>query len=246
MTDRTINIRVALEWFAMVRHIKHVSRFEPQGAHKAFLDAWVGVLLKLAKQDMPAGTVLYRARANDPKDDSAIQPVGRKPKPRDCSEMGAPPPAINPGGRLNPPGMSFLYLAETPNGAVSELRPWRGAEITVATFITSQDTTIIGLAEPDLQGVDDKNTREAFRTISMMLSVPHHENEHGASAGTQLFAAALRNAGANGIRYESAASTGNGANVVLFDPGHAQADSASVYRVRDSSYEIKQVTDGPA
>lgn len=71
----------------------------------------------------PAGTHLtfYRARIGD---------FQQKPD----SEMMAPPPNKISGGRCNPEGISYLYLANTKETAIREIKPQIGDIVTVASF----------------------------------------------------------------------------------------------------------------
>lgn len=60
-----------------------------------------------------AGTRLFRVRKLET-------------MPHALAEVGAPPPGIAPINRLNEPGQSILYLADSPDTAFSEARATAG------------------------------------------------------------------------------------------------------------------------
>ncbi len=51
-------------------------------------------------------------------------------------QLGAPPAQLAGHGRLNPRGIPYLYLASDELTAISEVRPWKDAELTLAEFRT--------------------------------------------------------------------------------------------------------------
>ena len=73
--------------------------------------------------------------------------------------MGAPPAHKTTEGRVNPRGISYLYLATNLKTAVAEIRPWIDAKISVGEFVTVRPLTIIdctkyhdGIGEATLVG----------------------------------------------------------------------------------------------
>ena len=80
------------------------------------------------------GEEYYRARLGD----------GDKTKPFPKEKMGAPPPEKTlTGGRANPPGIPFLYLANNRETAIAETRPWIGASVSLGRFEPERDLNII-------------------------------------------------------------------------------------------------------
>ena len=83
----------------------------------------------------------YRARKNE------------KEKSFSHDDIKAPQSHLSKSGRLNPVGISYLYLSDSPETCCAEVRPWVGAKVTVAEFYLVRD-----LIMKDLRLVNPKNT----------------------------------------------------------------------------------------
>ncbi|MBA4071456.1 MAG: hypothetical protein C0497_06405 [Gemmatimonas sp.] len=173
---------------------------------------------------LPKDAVLFRARMLDSERTSEKSPYGRM-------EMGAPSAAKATSGRLNPQGISCLYLADTPNTAISEVRPFVGAVVCVATLTTLRDLRIL-----DLSGADVRRGRSpTMRALSRTLARPVHQDDGLAYIATQFLAETLKSKGVDGLQYASALQEG-GRNVALFNPRSARVDQVRVVEVRRVEY----------
>ncbi len=155
--------------------------------------------------------LLYRAREMPP------APRYSRPSkhPPDFKVIGPPPPLDSQGGRLNPPGIPYLYLARDAETAVAELRPWTGEFVTVGTFETLSDILVY-----DLTIEEEERTLANFvyRQLADAFSAPAHRSSARAYAVTQYFAESLKEAGKGefvGVQYPSAMRA-QGRNVALF------------------------------
>jgi hypothetical protein len=193
-------------------------------------------------QVIPAGSVLYRAQVGSKlawvKDQWFDAPFGkdRMKPPKDWSIAGG-----GPEGRVNPKGIPCLYTATEKSIAIGEVRPDRGACVSVAKLSTTRDlrvlncTTdegkvknIIYLKEP--QG--EERTLAVWRDIDRAFSAPVAASDDRAEyAPTQLIAELFRLEGCDGIGYRS--SGGPGHNIALFD-----LDSAEIF----DEMELVEVT----
>ena len=54
--------------------------------------------------------------------------------PLNRKDIGAPPPHKTSDGRINPRGISYLYLSDDIETALIEVRPWLKQEVTVGYF----------------------------------------------------------------------------------------------------------------
>lgn len=95
---------------------------------KPKIDALLAPHVSTLRSIVPAGTVTYRARIGF---EMKAMPMGCwgdewHYKPYSPKGLGAPPPGLAGNGRLNRPGVSFLYLATDENTAVCEVRPHPG------------------------------------------------------------------------------------------------------------------------
>lgn len=70
---------------------------------------------------------LYRARKNE------------RERQYTKKDLMAPPWYICKSGRLNPVGISYLYLSDSIETCCAEVRPWIGAKITIAKFYPAKD-----------------------------------------------------------------------------------------------------------
>ncbi len=128
MTDFSYKefFRVSAEWRALDEELRGTNRFFPNCTD--FIDEVVSTCLSHnSRLTTAAEVLLFRAR---------IMPWERRfnAEPYPTTEMGAPPPHLARGGRLNPGGIRYLYLASDQETALAEVRPWVEATVTVAEF----------------------------------------------------------------------------------------------------------------
>lgn len=113
--------------------------------------SYLGDLALLISRKILSGTVFYRSR---------IGHIGRWTKfyPADASsqvvyrpyqreKISAPSPIISLGGRMNRPGVSFLYLAEDEKTAIAEIRPHTGERVSVGAFEARRDLKVADLTQ---------------------------------------------------------------------------------------------------
>ncbi len=94
-------------------------------------------ILKAAYKKYKAGKEFYRARIWD------------KGKGFDKSEMGAPPAEEATAGHANTDGISFLYLADSVDTTLHEIRADVYDSATVAKFRSNKDIKVVNLAAID-------------------------------------------------------------------------------------------------
>jgi hypothetical protein len=179
---------------------------------------WLPDLLPKVAMDMPAGTTLYRARAN---------PSGTS-TPFPAEEMGAPPEDKAVNGRVNPVGIQVLYAAMERKTAVSEIRPGVGMHVSLAALKTKKDLRLIDLASlpviPNPFGYAEDDLAELIREngflrcLNRSLSRPVQGGERDIEyIPTQYVAEVIRNEAFDGIIFGSSLAE-SGKNVVLFNP----------------------------
>lgn len=186
---------------------------------------------------VPAGTTLFRARINPKQSDGEVSPLAE-------AEMGAPPPDRANAGRINPEGIPYLYAAEEERTAVAEMRPWIGAQVTVARLET---TVSLSLADA-VSFFPPPSVTDQFRFIwQQLISLKSFSKPVQPEAGTgyvvaQHLAERLKNVGFDGLRYESATNE-QGTNVALFDQHGARITSRRVVEITkiDCHYESSSV-----
>ena len=75
---------------------------------------------------------IFRARINEKNSDGKQHNTTISLK-----NMGAPPNSIARHGRANPRGIPYLYLANDQLTAISEVRPWVGCYVSIATLFST-------------------------------------------------------------------------------------------------------------
>jgi hypothetical protein len=175
--------------------------------------------LRQHSKRLPQGSVLYRAR------------IGQWQK---TSDLAAPPPEKAWAGRGNIMGQPVLYLADSPETALAEVRPSVGDLVTVAKCILARPARLCTLiSEPAGFSVFrdparlyrvhvDGRRREALgRLFSKPITPSDTSKEYILS---QFMAGIIRDLRFDGLLFRSA-QRGRwptpGFNYLLFDPTHA-------------------------
>lgn len=161
-------------------------------------------------------------------------------------------PEIGKGreGRINPKGISYLYLATDQATAMSEVRPWIGAHVSVAMFETTRDLTVIdcsrnhGRSAFALLGAENptpEQVEEAVWThIDQAFSKPVADRDDIADyAPTQLLAEMFKHEGYDGLVYKSAL-TADGFNIALFDVASAKQLTGELREVVNVKFEFQE------
>lgn len=146
-------------------------------------------------------------------------------------------------GRVNAKGIPCLYLATEPHTAMSEVRPWPNATLTLAKFHLRKHLRLVNCAEHTLTiplGIEI-NTRKwtsvVWGAINDSFSRPVSPSDNIADyAPTQVLAEAFRRCGYDGIVYRS--SLGKGLNVAIFDCAVAKVGERYLCHVESLEYSF--------
>lgn len=195
---------------------------------------------------LPTGSAIFRVRLGYREHEYRLVPIP-------IAEMGAPPPErVTVPERANPAGVSYFYGAEDEGTAVAEKRPHRGALVSLAHGETVRDLRLIdlaagmGLASPfvcpgeylrSLMG-----SCELFNHLNKEFAKPlRHTDDTHEYRPTQFFAEWVKDHGYDGLRYESAMSSG-GRNVVFFDRGAVAMKSVRLVRTDEVKVSYSDYT----
>jgi hypothetical protein len=207
---------------------------------------------------LEAGSILFRSQIghdwkrqplnpNEPDGDFCEEPIGFAP------ERMKPLKDSAREGRVNPKGIPCLYLADDPDTAMSETRPWIGSQISLAEFKILEDLPILNCPEPKLRTgpifltpphfrePEDPKEREnaVWGEIAYAFSEPVTLSDTTADyAPTQILAEAFRKIGCAGIRYKS--RLGKGFSFALFSPESADLINCGVFSTEGVTFTFRQ------
>jgi len=208
-------------WNAFKHSVKHYARFFDHGQAAVKREGILEpVLLLLDKQriTVPIGTTLWRAqeeRPNLPETAKGIQ-----------NELGPPPFDKAKHSRMSPAGISYLYLSETHDTCISEIKPDVGVRVWLGRFQTKKDLDILDLVDVQAQYPDsifspdydhNKNWATIFlKSFAHEISRPIKSDSNTLGyIPTQVFTELIRSKGYDGIKYKSSQRP-SGVNYTLF------------------------------
>ena len=231
----TINLLKNNCWNDFVEGIKRKNRF-----HSNYINTdMLFTFLRCAVKSHRKGEVMYRSRICP--DEKGFKNI----------EMGPPPDNRAKGGRVNPTGISILYLSDSKETTLYEIRAGVYDFVTVGSFKLLKDIEVINLADIDrispFTGVqrDFDFTQyamniEHLKMISQEIARPLRNDNALDYLPTQYISDYIRSRGYDGIEYISTMSK-NGANLAVFDPTLFKCIGTNVYDVKSISYSYTQL-----
>lgn len=154
-------------------------------------------------------------------------------------------------GRANPTGIPVLYVATSPETAVAEVRPWIGADISVAQCRLARPMKTLDLTRGHVNSsvsgpvfrhivggrelTSSEKEAAVWAEIDEAFSEPVTGSDDRAEyAPTQVLAEVFRNAGYDAIGYRSQFGDDGdrgGYNVAIFDPEIVEIAACAPWRV---------------
>jgi hypothetical protein len=146
-------------------------------------------------------------------------------------------------GRVNPKGISCLYVAESDRVALSEVRPWVGSVVSIAEITILKDLYLIDCTKGEPTFAVFRETLSAndrlkavWGDINQAFSVPIEPSDDSADyVPTQIIAEIFRSEGYDGVMYKSAFSK-QANNISLFDVNLVHIESVSIKTVSEIRY----------
>lgn len=202
-----------------------------------------------------AGSALWRAQdghswrpyyQEDPDSGEEIH-VDDFPSPYSNERM-KPLPDSALEGRANPKGIPCLYVATDKETAMSEVRPWLGAIITIGQFEIKRDLNILDFSlehgsannfglyfrEPTIE----EKIKAVWRDIDNAFSEPTQASDSNSDyAPTQIISEYIKSKGYDGIAYKSALADGH--NLALFNLDVAEIINCTVYKTSTIKFEFE-------
>jgi hypothetical protein len=211
-------------------YLRHERRFKLPPKLARIVEDAVDFNMKVGLVEINKDDVFFRAR---------VCGVGQQ-RPYKRTEMGAPPKGKATAGRINPEGISYLYLADEPETAVAEVRPWKDARVSVGKFRAIRKLNVVNLDRAG--GFHPNDAAKAFAALflrSMYFSAPAHSDDKLAYIASQFISEVFRDRGVDGLQYASVLRDGY-KNVALFDPAAARCQSVSIYRIEGIKYAVTE------
>ena len=195
---------------------------------------------------LTAGTRWHRARLGAKERAANFHEIGGPPsyfyQPHQDRTLGAPPVGTTTAGRVNRPGVSYLYLASDADTAAAEIRPHPGELVSLGCFILTCERRIVDLRSHDLTKLwrsdQELEMLELIIAMEKAFAIAAPPSNRGAYTVTQFLAELFRQLGFDGILFRS--TVGDGDNLVLFDPSSVAWDEGSsrVIDVKKVRYEL--------
>jgi hypothetical protein len=222
-------------WEKLRNELMYENRFFPQT--EVDEDKLEGLLYHLTLDSGEVQTQWYRARIQQSNIVYAID------------KMGAPPKRLASQGRANPAGIPYLYLASTPNTAISEIRPHTGEYASVADFVVSSDLKLADLRDP-VRSVspftlsDEQEIALLRGDIEFLVRLGSELTRpvlpHAVAIDyipSQYLCELIKRFGYHGVVYNS--SVGDGINLALFNPATAEPGEVVRYQVTRVSVDVE-------
>lgn len=152
--------------------------------------------------------------------------------------LGAPPVGSTTAGRVNRPGVSYLYLATDATTAASEIRPHPGELLSIGCFDLARKQRVADLRAHPLEKLwhsdEELDLLELIIAMENAFATSAPPSDRGPYSITQFLGELFRQLPFDGVLFRSTVSDGD--NLVLFGPSAvAWVEGTSVVR------EVKRV-----
>lgn len=224
-------------WEGFVTELKHRNRFHTQCVNIDMLKTFIECVREVHRK----GEVLFRAR-------NCSTPKGYR-----RSEMGAPPCDRATAGRVNPEGISVLYLSDSHETTFCETRSAVYDYVAVGRFVLQKDMAMINLAALDkispLVGIDRgfdigqyAVNIEHLRKITSEIAKPLRRQDSALDyLPTQYISDYIRSQGYDGIEFASTMRQG-GVNYAIFDETLFKCTKTYVYEIESVLHNYRKLS----
>lgn len=227
------------DWAHFSEEIKYAQRYHAKIKNEDILKR---LLLALEIKISPSSRRWYRARFWNRGDRDPV-----------VSDLTEPPRGHAANGRMNPEGVPYLYVSDSPDCAISEIRAVKHDRVAVMEMVPKEPLRILDLSKIDSISPFDENVdcnelasnKENLRQIKEALVKPMRtEDDFMEYVPTQYIADFAKSMEFDGIGYESVLYENNGvpaynvASFVGFKEAFEKCNIA-IYYVNDIDRKIK-------
>ncbi len=209
-------------WEKFSYELKHINRFFPK-------EVSIETLLLLfdwSKESINIDDTYYRARNRKWNKD----------------EMGAPTKERAKQGRANPEGVPYLYLSNSKETCIAEIRPKINSLVSVGTFKFREPATIVDISSrylksPFVYGKDFPKIYKHYNFIKYMAKKISEPIDNGIDyLPTQYLCELIKSSGYDGILFKS--SLTDGKNLTMFSEKFTQCEHVEYIRCRKVINEL--------
>jgi len=228
-------------YYEFIKSIMSNSRYIRNEKELAFLDELMRYALDYVTT-IPVGTTYYRAQIahnesdytqgywNDKEGKEEEDIIGKRIHPCD-NERLFPLPNLASEGRINPKGISYLYLTDNIESGLIEIQASVGEFITVGKFALTKEVKVIDFTkdakrdhifyfDPSKAPTEHK-IKNAWYDINSSFSQAVKRSDNQADyIPTQIISEYIKLSGYDGVLFTSSKSDGN--NLALFDTASAE------------------------
>lgn len=183
------------------------------------------------------GRIFYRCRISD-----------KNGFPTD--KMGNPPKELATGGRANPKGISYLYVADVVETSLYETRASLFDYVTVGEFRLKEDLKILNLRNPkddpipwaENEAIEDFLTYVPFiQTLQKEISLPIRKRDKQLDyIPTQYISEFIKSLDFDGVEYQSSLYK-DGYNLAIFNPEKLECIATKVYEIENIELKHQEV-----
>lgn len=215
-------------WDEFVENIKTVNRFHSSYINIEKLDDFLKYDVNPSYKE---GRVFYRARICPNAGGYA------------SDDMGAPPSCKAKDGRVNSKGIPVLYLSDSIETTLNEVRAEKYDYVTIARFRLKKDIKVIDLANivnrispfTDIDYTQYAINIEHLEKIAEEISKPVRSNNEFDYIPTQYISDYIKSRKYDGIEYTSVMGEG-GENIAVFNPKELECIRTEVYKIDSIKY----------
>lgn len=232
----------AMDYFHFSLLVQHRYRYAINEEVRTFLSNVVESLDSRVAT-VPEGQDYWRAQIGY---EEVIDDISYEQAPHSVTRM-KPDHKFSGNGRVSPKGIASLYLASTKETAMSEVRPWKKAEISCARFVTTRELKIIDcsvhagknllfLSANTPQDIQEAIWGSIDNAFSRPVSVDEEAIEY---VPTQILAELFKSQGYDGVGYKSSLRA-DGYNLALFDLESATMVNCQIFTVDSILFEFSE------
>jgi hypothetical protein len=232
--------------------VRRKSRYVRAPEHEEFLSA-VAETSNGRKLSLKKGANLWRAQLGHDWRDEGQGDETFEVQCAHSPERMKPLPDKAYDGRANPKGIPCLYLANSKETAMSEVRPWVGSYVSVGQFKILRDQQLIdcsrthkagsfllsfpfGEREPEPSDIEKAVWSDIDRTFAEPMT---RSDDSADYVATQILAELFKKEGFDGIVYKSNFGE-EGYNIALFDITAADLINCAIHQVDSIEFKFSQ------